>query len=245
MTEPLDPELLAAFLPEWEAAAMALAGAGAGAAPRLLDQLRGMAGAFGLRSLSEMLAMADPLPEPFAPGALADLAARLRAQAARIAEAGADLPPPEEAPPRDASPPEGCRVLLVDDSAMMRRLLRESLAADPAFTVVGEAANGHAALERMAALRPDLTLLDIEMPELDGIGALRAWSLTGPGAVVVVSSAARPGTALAAEARRLGAAAVVGKPSGAFSPDLRDRQGGAILRAARHAAGLPTAGEGR
>ncbi|MFC7609190.1 hypothetical protein [Teichococcus aestuarii] len=126
MTEPLDPELLAAFLPEWEAAAAALAGAGATAAPRLLDQLRGMAGAFGLRSLSEILATAEPLPEPFAPGALAGLAARLRAQAARIAEAGADLPPPEEAPPRDASPPEGCRVLLVDDSAMMRRLLRES-----------------------------------------------------------------------------------------------------------------------
>lgn len=242
MSDPLDPELLAAFLPEWDAAATALGTADAAATPRLLDHLRGMAGAFELRSLSGMLAAAEPLPEPFAPGALAGLATALRAQAARIAGAGADVPPPEEA----AAPPQAprqCRVLLVDDSAMMRRLLRESLSAEPAFAVVGEAANGRAALERMAALQPDLTLLDIEMPELDGIGALRAWSLTGPGAVVVVSSAARPGTALAAEARRLGAAAVVGKPSGAFSPDLRDRQGGAILRAARRAAGLPSAGE--
>ncbi|EFH10429.1 response regulator, partial [Teichococcus cervicalis] len=133
------------------------------------------------------------------------------------------------------------RALVVDDSAMMRRLVRETLSGDPAFAVVGEAGDGRAALALMAELRPDLTMLDIEMPVLDGIGTLREWALSGHGAVVIVSSAARPGSELAALARRLGASAVVGKPSGAFSPDLRDRQGEAILRAARRATFLPAA----
>ncbi|ONG51683.1 hypothetical protein BKE38_15680 [Pseudoroseomonas deserti] len=122
---------------------------------------------------------------------------------------------------------------------MMRRLVRETLSADPDFAVVGEAADGRAALGLMGELQPDLTMLDIEMPVLDGIGTLREWALAGHGAVVIVSSAARPGSELAVLARRLGAASVVGKPSGAFSPDLRDRQGDAILRAARRAVGLP------
>jgi chemotaxis response regulator CheB len=126
-------------------------------------------------------------------------------------------------------------VLVVDDSAMMRRLVREALEEDGTFEVVGEAGDGHAALRLMREGRPDLTMLDIEMPGLDGFGVLRAWALTGPGAVVVVSSATRPGSAAAAEARRLGAAAILGKPSGAFSPDLRQRQGEAIRRAARRA----------
>lgn len=263
MTEPLDPELLEAFLPEWLEGCVGLAEATTPeTAGRALDRLRSMAAAFGIASLSTMLEPAAALlEEPGLPG-IAPLAAALAAQAEAIGVAGQDLPPPPsdvalpETPVEAAEPvaeapaaPSGSgavRALVVDDSAMMRRLVRETLAADPDFTVVGEAGDGRAALDRIAELRPDLTMLDIEMPVLDGIGTLREWALSGHGAVVIVSSAARPGSELAALARRLGAAAVVGKPSGAFSPDLRDRQGDAILRAARRAVGLPApaGGEG-
>jgi CheY-like chemotaxis protein len=260
MAEPLDPELLEAFLPEWLEGAVALAAAPTPeAAQRMADRLRAMAAAFGIGSLGRMLEpVAALLEEPGLPG-LPALGEALARQAEAIAAAGHDLPPPEPAasdtppiaatpdaalpasPPPVATPPAAGRIraLVVDDSAMMRRLVRETLAADADFTVVGEAGDGRAALGLMAELKPDLTMLDIEMPVLDGIGTLREWALAGHGAVVIVSSAARPGTELAVLARRLGAAAVVGKPSGAFSPDLRDRQGDAILRAARRAVGLP------
>ncbi|WP_159992336.1 response regulator [Roseomonas sp. 18066] len=243
MAEPLDPELLEAFLPEWLDGAVALATAATPAeAQRMVDRLRAMAAAFGISSLTRLLEPAAALlEEPGVPGIPA-LGEALAHHAEAIAAAGHDLPPPEAAAPPAAEPaPSTARIraLVVDDSAMMRRLVRETLSADADFAVVGEAADGRAALGLMAELKPDLTMLDIEMPVLDGIGTLREWALAGHGAVVIVSSAARPGTELAVLARRLGAAAVVGKPSGAFSPDLRDRQGDAILRAARRAVGLP------
>ncbi|MFB9972030.1 response regulator [Pseudoroseomonas cervicalis] len=252
MAEPLDPELLEAFLPEWlEGCATLAEAAGAEVAGRAMDRLSAMAAAFGIASLGAMLEAGRPLLEAPEPAALGALAAALAAQAEAIGRAGTDLPPPDAAPPpaaaTEAARPTAAadttrlRALVVDDSAMMRRLVRETLSGDPAFAVVGEAGDGRAALALMAELRPDLTMLDIEMPVLDGIGTLREWALSGHGAVVIVSSAARPGSELAALARRLGASAVVGKPSGAFSPDLRDRQGEAILRAARRATFLPAA----
>jgi CheY-like chemotaxis protein len=237
----LDAELLAHFLPEFEAACARLGAAGdrAGAA-RAVAALEGMAASLELGSLRAMLREA-PL-EPFDASAMPALAEALVRQARRLAEAGRDVgmvaPDPGRAP---APLPEAGgrrRVLVVDDSAMMRRLVREILSLDPDFEVVGEAPDGRAALAAMAALQPELTMLDIEMPELDGIGVLRAWALRGPGEVVIVSSAARPGSATALLVRRLGAAGIVGKPSGALSPDLRQRQGEALLRTARRALGM-------
>jgi CheY-like chemotaxis protein len=218
----LDPEMMAAFTPEFQAGCLRLAAAtDEAAAARAADSLRAMAEALGLDSLRALLAEA-----PFDATALAS-------HAAAIAIAGQDLPfaPAPTAARR--------RVLVVDDSAMMRRLVRETLATDPDFEVVGEAADGVRALAAMRDCQPDLTMLDIEMPELDGIGVMRRWALEGIGQVVIVSSAARPGSATAVEARRLGVAGIVGKPSGALSPDLKQRQGEALLRTARRAAGLP------
>ena len=133
---------------------------------------------------------------------------------------------------------EPLRVLVVDDSRTIRRLLREVISADPALEWAGEAADGEEGLRRAAALNPDVTLLDLEMPVLDGMGFLAEWALAGSGAVVVVSSAAPPGSAMALEALRRGALACVAKPSGALSPDLAARAGDAI-RAACHLARTP------
>lgn len=264
----LDREMLDAFVPEFEAAAAKLAGAeDAARATRAIGQLRAMADALEVKSLKALLEKAAQALDPFDTLALQDAADALARQARAIWAAGADIalpaapepqpaapeppavavaasPPPDTAPPPLSPPPPAHdgprrRVLVVDDSPMMRRLVKEVLAADPAFELVGEAADGRAALAAIAALRPDLILLDIEMPELDGIGVLRHWTLRGVGAVVVVSSAVTPGSATAVEARRLGAAGIVAKPSGALSPDLRERQGAMLRRVARRAAGLP------
>ena len=65
------------------------------------------------------------------------------------------------------------RVLVVDDSVVIRRLVSEVLNADPAIEVAGTAANGKIALSKLPQVNPDLVILDIEMPELDGLGTLR------------------------------------------------------------------------
>jgi CheY-like chemotaxis protein len=237
----LDAELLEAFAPEFASLAARLEAAeDLAAATRALDGMRAMAGGFGIASLAAMLEGAAPLLDPPDLAALRALGTALATHAAAIAATGADLPPPEAAPSKSPAVPR-IRTLLVDDSATMRRILRDILATDQAFELVGEAADGAQALEAARRLSPELMLLDIEMPVLDGIGVLRRWALEGDGAVVVVSSAARPGSATALEARRLGAAAVVGKPSGALSLDMAERGGTALLRAARRAAGLPAA----
>lgn len=240
----LDGELIEAFLPEFEAACARLGTAGdATGAARAVAVLDGMAASLELGSLRAMLR--EVVLDPFDPAALPGLADALGGQARRIGEAGRDVEaalagsPPRPSPAQErGSESTRRRVLVVDDSAMMRRLVREILALDPDFEVVGEAPDGRAALSAMAALQPELTMLDIEMPELDGIGVLRAWALRGPGEVVIVSSAARPGSATALLVRRLGAAGIVGKPSGALSPDLQQRQGEALLRTARRALGM-------
>lgn len=236
MSGALDPELLEALVPEFLAMADRLAAAADAAAARpALDGLRAMAEGMELASVGQML---DEAPlDPFTPPAGAALAAALAAQIRAIEAAGADVALASPAVP----PPAAKRTLVVDDSSIMRRLLREVLSTDPAFEVVGEAADGEQGLAAMGTLRPDLILLDIEMPVLDGMGALRRWALEGTGAVVIVSSAARPAEETAIEARRLGASAIVGKPSGALSLDIAAR-GAALLRAARRATGLPAEG---
>lgn len=82
------------------------------------------------------------------------------------------------------------RVLVVDDSAFARKVLRESLAKSPDLEVVGFARDGLDALEKISELKPDVITLDLIMPELDGMGVLRALqSIPGAPAVVVVSMA--------------------------------------------------------
>jgi len=78
------------------------------------------------------------------------------------------------------------RVLLVDDDQLMRAGLRAVLSSDADVEVVGEAATGRAAVARVRALRPDLVLMDVRMPDLDGIAATREVLATSPDVKVVI-----------------------------------------------------------
>ena len=71
------------------------------------------------------------------------------------------------------------RVVIADDHPLAREGIRRLLALDPAIEVLGEAADGGAALEAVRALRPDVLLLDVQMPEMDGVAG--AGGVAGPG----------------------------------------------------------------
>jgi len=102
------------------------------------------------------------------------------------------------------------KILLVDDAAFLRALLREIVESD-GHTVVAEAADGADAIEKYRAYRPDLVILDISMPEMGGMSALKAIMNENPRARVVMCSAL--GTRhLIVEAIRLGAIDFILKP---------------------------------
>src|SRR5262245_44791523 len=79
----------------------------------------------------------------------------------------------EPTPAPTAPAAESVRILIADDHELLRRGLVATLADVPGWTVVGEAANGRQAVEMSAALQPDLVILDVTMPELNGLEATR------------------------------------------------------------------------
>ena len=129
-------------------------------------------------------------------------------------------------------------VLVVDDSALMRRVVSELIAGSGEFEVVGTARNGNEAIARVHALNPDLVTLDIEMPELDGLQALGYIMSEAPRPVVMLSAAeTMDGRDAALRALELGALDFVRKPSGPISLDVETvgERLLAALRAAREA----------
>jgi two-component system chemotaxis response regulator CheB len=111
------------------------------------------------------------------------------------------------------------RVLVVDDSAFMRKAITLMIESDPAFKVVDIARNGEEALEKIKTLKPDVVTLDIEMPVVDGMTVLRRLKLetTSPKpAVLVCSTLTKKGSVDALLAMRLGAADYINKDPGAF-----------------------------
>jgi len=103
------------------------------------------------------------------------------------------------------------RVLIVDDSAFMRNALTKMLSSDPEITVVGTAWNGLDAIEKVAELKPDLVTMDVEMPRMDGIEALRRIMATNPVPVIMVSSLTTEGAQSTLDALDLGAVDFVPK----------------------------------
>ena len=117
------------------------------------------------------------------------------------------------------------RIMIVDDAAMMRLVIRNMLSDDPNLNLDSFASNGQEALDKLAEVQPDLILLDIEMPEMDGLEFLRHARLKSDAKVVVLTSVAPKGSPKAMQARALGADAVITKPSGAVSYDLAEKRG--------------------
>ncbi|MFO8065848.1 MAG: chemotaxis response regulator protein-glutamate methylesterase [Spirochaetia bacterium] len=116
---------------------------------------------------------------------------------------------------------EKINALVVDDSALMRNLVGKMLEATGDIHVVGTAMNGEFALQKIDRLTPDVIVLDIEMPVMDGIAFLRerrARNIEVP--VVVLSSVAKKGAKVTMDALALGASDFVTKPSGSVSRDI-------------------------
>lgn len=112
------------------------------------------------------------------------------------------------------------RVLIVDDSPFVRRLIKDWLDAAPEFEVVGCAKNGAEGVSMAASLKPDLITLDVEMPEMNGIEALKGIMEKAPCPVVMVSSVTKQGAAYTIQALELGAVDFVTKPDGPSSLHL-------------------------
>lgn len=104
------------------------------------------------------------------------------------------------------------RVLIVDDSAMIRKVLSLGLARDPMIDVIGTASGAEQAREMIAALRPDVMTLDIEMPRMDGVTFLRQLIPTHPLPTVIISSATQEGAVVTLRALEAGAVDVIAKP---------------------------------
>lgn len=145
---------------------------------------------------------------------------------------------------RKTSASKTCRVLVVDDSSLMRRVIADILRASPRLDIAGEARDGLEALAQVAALAPDLVLLDIEMPRMDGLEFLAEARLRVAAPVIVLSSVVQAGSPASLQALALGAADVLPKPSGTLSLDLEEKRGRDLLAAIHHCCGLaePTSG---
>ena len=121
---------------------------------------------------------------------------------------------------RAAKSDRPARILIVDDSAVMRALLRSVLGTDTRLEVAGTAADGASAIRAMASVRPDLVLLDVEMPGMDGVSTLKQMKAAGiriP--VIMCSSLTQRGAKVTIEALASGAADYVAKPTGQPSRD--------------------------
>src|SRR3984893_15033764 len=115
---------------------------------------------------------------------------------------------------------ERVRVLVVDDSALMRKLIPTILERDPSIEVIGTAMDGAFALKKIEELHPDVITLDLEMPRMDGIETLRLFTRRAPMPVIVFSTHSKEGAYSTFKALALGAIDFVAKPRDAAAGHL-------------------------
>lgn len=133
----------------------------------------------------------------------------------------------------------GIKVLIIDDSAMVRKIFSTELAKDPYIEVVGTAPDPYVGRDKIVQLNPDVVILDIEMPKMDGLTFLEKLMKYKPMPVIIVSSLGQAGGEVAMKALELGAVDVMAKPGPAYSvadmsEQLIERIKAASLAKVRH-----------
>jgi two-component system chemotaxis response regulator CheB len=121
-----------------------------------------------------------------------------------------------------ADPQRRIRVLIVDDSALVRRILTELLSSAPGIEVVGTASDAFGAREKIKQLNPDVLTLDVEMPKMDGVTFLRNLMRLRPMPVVMVSSLTEHGAEITLDALEVGAVDYLPKPKVDLAATLSD-----------------------
>ncbi len=124
-------------------------------------------------------------------------------------------------------------VMIVDDAALMRTVIRNVVQGEADMNVVASCENGKVALDQLRQAAPHVIILDIEMPQMDGLTFLRHAKLQSRARVIVLSSVVDVGSEKALAAKKLGADAVLAKPSGAVSFDLAEKRGTTLVAAIR------------
>ena len=127
------------------------------------------------------------------------------------------------------------KVLIVDDSALVRQVVSAALAFDPGIEVIGVASDPLFAMQKMQAQWPDVLVIDIEMPRMDGITFLKKIMAEHPTPVVVCSSLAEKGAQATFEALSAGAISIITKPKIGLKSFLEDSSND-IVQAVRSAA---------
>jgi two-component system, chemotaxis family, protein-glutamate methylesterase/glutaminase len=120
-----------------------------------------------------------------------------------------------------ATPSKKIRVLVVDDSTFMRKVLENIYSSDEHLQVVGSAKDGREAVSMAESLKPDVISMDINMPHVDGLQATAEIMTTNPKPIVIVSSESREGAASTLRALELGAIEFVAKPSSGIDLDMQ------------------------
>ena len=118
------------------------------------------------------------------------------------------------------TPSKKTRVLIVDDSAFMRKVLQGIIASDPQLEVCGEARDGRDAVTQTETLKPDVISMDINMPHVDGLQATEIIMSSNPKPILIVSSESREGADVTLKALELGAIDFIPKPSGGIDLDM-------------------------
>ncbi len=122
------------------------------------------------------------------------------------------------------------RVLVVDDSAFMRKIIADIIGSDPELNVVGTAFDGIDAVKKVEMLHPDVMTLDVTMPRMDGLATLKRIMDNHPLPIIMVSSTTREGTETTLKALEYGALDYVAKPSGEISLNMSEVKGELITK---------------